>query len=133
MKSWTCTPASIYSYLVNLQYFILKQVGSLENFYHQPGGGNFEVLHKPLNLKKVKSKVGSLDNSKHIPQGGKKKIPQQSVSFVCETQLYDDENLQDVCWLARDNSQNWRILCWCLSMGQILDFFGLWRLVMVWF
>lgn len=73
----------IYTCFLCTWYLIYFQVGSLENFNHQPGGGNFEVPHQPLRLKQVKSKIGSLDNSKHIPRGGKKKIPQNSVS--CES------------------------------------------------
>lgn len=55
------------------------QVGSMENYNHQPGGGNVKIIHKPLDLKVVKSKVGSMDNSKHIPKGGKRKIKQYEV------------------------------------------------------
>ena len=51
----------------------------MDNYFHQPGGGDVKILHKPLNVKSVKAKVGSLENSKHVAQGGKRKIPQHEV------------------------------------------------------
>ena len=48
---------------------IEAKVGSFDNFQHQPGGGNVQIVDHPQKVNK-KSKVGSLDNLHHVPQGG---------------------------------------------------------------
>jgi len=55
-------------------------VGSLDNAHHVPGGGKVKIIHKPVNIKTVKSKVGSLDNKLHVARGGSRKIPNHTVS-----------------------------------------------------
>lgn len=52
----------------------------MENSHHQPGGGNVKIIHKPLDIKDVKSKIGSLNNSNYLPKRSKRKIPHNDVS-----------------------------------------------------
>ncbi|XP_067943096.1 microtubule-associated protein tau-like [Watersipora subatra] len=69
------------------------KIGSLDNYDHQPGGGDIKILHKPLDVSFVKSKVGSLDNSKHIAKGGKRKIPHFELNWDAKSKIGSLDNI----------------------------------------